>query len=1104
MLFALVVVASANSQTFRGAINGTVTDPSGAAVSGAAVKATEKATGVVHSTVTTSDGQFAFQDIPLGAYSVNVTATGFSAVTVDNVMVSAGQIYTLPVQMKLGQSSTTVEVSAAAVTLDTTTATQSMTISSDTVQMAPLNGRDFTQLIAVAPGYGGYSVGGFGSLNGTRPNQMNWQIDGVDNNDFWHNIPAVNQGGVSGIAGVVLPIDSIDEFSAQTQSGAEAGRNAGGTVNLVIKSGGNTIHGSAYYYNRNEYYGAHSPFFQPTATVTKAPPLRNQNYGFSLGGPFIKNKLFYFASFEKQQYIIGLSGLATEPSTAWQAAALDLLANPGNKYGSYNPVTPSSLSQTLLDTLWPQSVLTDPGVVGKGAVLNNFFSSSPSTGYSYNGVAKLDYQINDKHRIFFRWFGGQGDQIAPTGGSPALGTASSNLKYYFETAPIHVYNYSLVLNSTFSQKLTNQVLVGANYFNQVFHDFNNSFNTKDLGLYLSPSAVNKGSYILGAPNIAIGGFEQIGITPPEGRNDITWHITDIVSYSAGKHQFRFGGEFRQGKVNEFYHRHGTGTFNFDGTQGDQTQCIVDAGCTWASTDTTMCNATCQAADPNAKALADYLAGSVSTSGIAVGNPERFVTVNAYNLFMQDAWQVTKKLNINYGLRYEYFGPLHSSRKDISVYIPGSGLATQGNGIDNIFPPDKNNFAPRIGFAYQPKGTADLVVRGGIGVFYDQINMNPFLDYRPGGTRANGIQNNPFGPLATASSAYTLDNYNWQAVQAGGNSIFQPVQVCSDPNCNALGDPQGLSVYSVSQNFRAPYFYNYNLQVEKGVGNVGVLQVGYVGSQGRKLSMMFDLPTAGTNFGSIIQLQSVGTSNYNSLQTTFRLRSWHNLSSQVSFTWGHSLDEMSEYRAAIADGLDRRIDYGNSDYDTRRLFTTSIAYDVPKAAWATGWKDKVVNGWQVSSLWNFHTGQPSDELLSGLYLIGDPFSGGHHFSAAAGGEQWWNPAAFAVAGPGTPLLARNTLRGPGFGDVDLSVFKNVPVTERFKIQLRAEMFNLLNRINLASGPGSVNATCAPDPAGHCTSAGGFGFVSDTIGDFNGAPGIGPGEAFNMQLAIKLIF
>ena len=258
------------------------------------MKAINNGTGVTLSSATTSEGQFAFQDLPLGSYKITVTAPGFQAVNVDNVSVTAGSVYTLPVKLTMGQQTTAIEVSAASVAVDTTTATQSMTIPSTVVQNVPLNGRDFTQLIATAPGYGGYSVGGFGSLNGTRANQMNWQIDGVDNNDFWHNIPAVNQGGVSGIAGVIMPIDATDEFSAQTQSGAEAGRNAGGTVNLVLKSGTNGLHGSAYYYNRNEFYGAASPFFQPSATVPKAPALRNQNYGFSFGGPIIKDRAFFF------------------------------------------------------------------------------------------------------------------------------------------------------------------------------------------------------------------------------------------------------------------------------------------------------------------------------------------------------------------------------------------------------------------------------------------------------------------------------------------------------------------------------------------------------------------------------------------------------------------------------------------------------------------------------------------------------------------------------------------------------------------------------------------------------------------------------------------
>jgi hypothetical protein len=1117
VLFFLSLGIGVNAQTFRGAINGTVTDPSGSSVPNATVKATEVATGIDHTTVTTSDGAFAFQDIPLGEYKVTITATGFPPYSVEKVEVSAGTIYTLNISLKLQATATTVEVSAAAITLDTTTATQNMTIASDVVQDIPLNGRDFTQLIAVAPGYGGYSVGGFGSINGARANQNNWQIDGVDNNDFWHNIPAVNQGGVSGIAGVVLPIDAIDEFSSQTQSGAESGRNAGGTVNLVIKSGGNTIHGSAYYYNRNEFYSASSPFLP---SGTKAPPLRNQNYGFSVGGPVVKNKLFYFLSYEKQQYIIGLSGVATEPSDAWVGLASDILANPGGKYGSYAPVAPSSLSQTLIgpNGFWPRSLIG-----GLAATNNNFFSPVASTGYSYNGVGKIDYQINNKHHLYARFFGGQGSQTAPLGGSPALGTASSNLKDYFEVAPLHVFNESLVLNSTFSARLTNQILVGANYFNQVFHDFNNSFDTKALGLFLSPGAINNGQPILGAPNIQIGNFEQIGLTPPEGRSDLTWHITDIVSYVMGAHQLRFGGEFRRGRVNEFYHRRGTGKFLFDGSQGPWGG-VTGCG---AASPTAAC-ANLGPLETNALALADYLAGDVADSSIAVGNPERNVYVNAFNFYFQDSWQWTKKLSINYGLRYEYFGPLHSGDKDLAVFIPEKGLVIQGAGIDSIFPADKNNFAPRLGFAYQAK--SDMVVRGSFGVYYDQININPFLDFRPPANAADGLQDNPIGPHAVSN--YSTDicgdaTYNWQTIQSAtvcpntgvpkaAGSIFRDVTTCTtlnvatDPNCGN----STFAAYSVNQNFRAPYFYNYSLQVEKSLGHASAIQLGYVGSEGRKLNIMTNINAADAlgnrplfaqypNAGNILQENSIGTSNYNALQATYRVRTWHGLTTEVGYTWSHSLDEISQYRAVVADSLNPKVDYGNSDNDTRHLFTTSISYDVPKAPWAHGWSSYLVNGWQLSSLWNFHTGQPWNITLPLADLVGDPFKSDANFTVnhsftrniiqggqgTGPGVQWVNPDAFGPATGTFGNLARNKYYGPGFGDVDFSIFKNIPIRERLKIQLRAEMFNLFNRVNFATGPGAVNSD---------------GTVRDTIGDFNGAPGIGPGEAFNMQLVAKIIF
>src|ERR1700756_3988534 len=387
VFLAFVLIAlPACARTFRGTINGTVTDPSAASIVGATVKATELATNIDHTTTTSTEGQFAFQDIPLGFYKVTVSATGFVTSVVDKVEVVAGTIHTLPITMKLGQSVTTVEISAQSIAVDTTSPTQTMSIPDDVVQNLPLNGRDFTQIIAVQPGFGGYNVGGYGSLNGTRPNQINWQIDGVDNNDFWHNIPAVNQGGVSGIAGVVLPMDSIVEFSAQTQSGPEGGRNAGGTVNVVTRSGGNELHGSVYYYNRNEFYAAHTPFLP---AGTKAPPLRNENYGASVGGPIIKNKMFVFANYEKQDFIIGLSGIATEPSDAWVALAQDILNNPGGKYGTYAKVNASAASLTAVGPsgFWPRS--GNGSIAALPLTLNNFFSSIAETGHSYNGVARV-------------------------------------------------------------------------------------------------------------------------------------------------------------------------------------------------------------------------------------------------------------------------------------------------------------------------------------------------------------------------------------------------------------------------------------------------------------------------------------------------------------------------------------------------------------------------------------------------------------------------------------------------------------------------------------------------------------------------------------------
>jgi hypothetical protein len=319
---------------------------------------------------------------------------------------------------------------------------------------------------------------------------------------------------------------------------------------------------------------------------------------------------------------------------------------------------------------------------------------------------------------------------------------------------------------------------------------------------------------------------------------------------------------------------------------------------------------------------------------------------------------------------------------------------------------------------------------------------------------------------------------------------------------------------VSQNFRTPYFYNYNLQVEKGFGNgAAVWQVGYVGSAGHKLSVMDNINLDShlngqyPNVGSVLQLNSVGNSNYNSLQTTLRIRGWHGLSGQFAYTWAHSLDTMTEYRGSIQfDYMNPRLDYGSGDFDTRQNFTVFWNYDVPGSSHGP---KLLTHGWQVSSLWAFHGGQPfnfnAGTQRPGLNLVRNPFQGvSHTFNLQKnGGIPWVDPTAFCTPGtagcPGPTTttsdgrfigdIGRNAFYGPGFADVDLSVIKNIQIVERAKLQLRAEMFNLFNRKNFATGAGSV---------------GGNGVVGDTIGDFNGAPGIGPGEPFNLQIAAKIIF
>jgi len=551
--------------------------------------------------------------------------------------VNAGAVRTLPLKLSISAGSTTVSVTASALALDTQSTTQTTDIPSQTIESQPNAGRSFLQAASLIPGYAGYTNNSFtGAVNGTRVEQVNYQINGTDNNDPFRGQTAANQNGVYGIPGVLFPIDAIEELSFQTQSTPEAGRNPGGVLNLVVKSGTNQLHGSAFYFRRDTALAAASPFL-PAGQA--APDNTSSNWGGSFGGPIVKNRTFFFLAYEKQNFSVGPGAASTEPGTGYQAAAEAVLANAGHLYGSYAPISVNPVSLKLLNGLWPSNALA-----ASAASPNNFFSTDNEYGYSHNIVAKIDHKINDKNTLSASWYWGQGNQVAPVG---------SYLKPYYCAAPLHVQNYSVVWNSILSTRLTNQLLLGADGFNQTFRDFKHDQDVAALGL------VTKSPFS-GSPSITVGNFDQVGEVGPAGRVSVTGHVTDALSWVIGKHQIRAGGEFRKVQTNEFYYNNAVGSLDFNGKVGP-----------WASS----------RADSYVKALADFLAGFSDQSSIAYGDATRYLYQNTTSFFAHDTWQLAPRLSVNYGVRWDYLTPVHNGSKDLSTFVPSrGGVVYQGNQI----------------------------------------------------------------------------------------------------------------------------------------------------------------------------------------------------------------------------------------------------------------------------------------------------------------------------------------------------------------------------------------------------------------------------------------
>jgi len=1105
VLFALP--GTAWTQTFRGGINGTVTDQTGSVIANASVSAVETGTNASYRTVSSSAGEFNFSNLPLGSYTVTVSFSGFATAKYDQVQVAAGTSYILAAKLAVSSTSQTIEVTAAALALDTASDVQVTVLPPVVVQNLPNSGRDFTQMLAQTTGFAGLSTGGGAgnaSVNGTRSNSVNWQIEGTDNNDLWWNIPAVNQGGVSAIAGVVFPIDAIDDFSFVTTGSAALGRNPGGTANLTIKSGTNQLHGTAYYYNHNEFFERQNPF------SSSKPASRFQDYGFSVGGPIIRDKFFLFIAGEHQKFLIGAESAATEPSAAYQTEAyadLDYFGVP------HSAVASNLLNGTgSLAALWPASALTGP------AQPENYQATGNLTGHSFNGLIKLDYKLSDKDHLSARWFVGQGTQTAPT---------SSELTPYFENAPLHVQNYSIIYNRLLTAAMSNQLSAGVSYFNQVFSDADTDFSP--IGLGLNTGVTDPA--LPGAPNISIGppssgagltagntGFDPTGVTAPSGRNDITGHIDDDLTWTKGAHQMHFGGEFRQAQVDDFYQTGQRGTIDFDGSQGPWSTSsnfsggVAQTPCAALATQNTTTSAPNTAS--NVLALADFLAGCLNptASSIIQGDPKRQVFVNTFDLYGQDAWQVTPKFNVNYGVRYDYEGPVHSGAQDLSIFDPTSstGLAVAGQGVANIYNKFWGAASPRFGFAYQLQSST--VLRGGYGLYYDSLYIKSIL-------QNNGAQNiSVFGPgLNPAGSNQVVNAGGLNQVISSGVDIFpafNPATTLSSAS------PGSIKISTFDKNFKPSDTQIWDLNLQQSFSSSVILQIGYVGSKGTHLMGLFDinpaLPNASESpdtttrpyysqfpaFGVIDEARSNLGSIYNSLQTSLKLQSWHGLTTQLAYTWSHALDyETGLLPYVPQDPTNEKAEYGNSDFDVRNTFTGFFDYTIP----AFGGPKRLSHGWELNSGFSFHGGTPYTVIAStnvsgngdnadrAVQVMANPTAGVSH-AIVDGSVQWFNPNAFVDPAPGTYSPTRRGQNyNPGYEALDLSVIKTTPIIEGphpVSAQFKVNIYNLFNHTNLR-------------PVGFPTTGEG-GTLGSTLGPFLGNPTIGPGEPLNAELALKILF
>jgi hypothetical protein len=1081
ILAALVLLAAASvAQTFRGAIQGTVVDSTGAAIPAAQVTVTSIDTNLIRQVLTDDAGDYASTELPLGTYRVTAAKPGFRTETAGGIQVTVAASQRVDLTLTPGEMKETIEVTAAVPLVDSSGDTQGGTIDSQQISELPVNGRDFGKAVLLVPGATSDpaavsdSPGAFGtfSINGNRGRANNYLLDGTDMNDGYRNDPAINEAGVFGTPATLLPLDALAEIPVISGADAEFGRNSGAIVNIVTKSGTNSLHGGGFEFFRNNALDARN-FFNSQAVPQN--PFHNNQFGGSLGGPIKKDAAFFYFAYEGQREYGGLSSLGHVPTETDISTALasPTVVNAGGE----NPI----IANLMARHPWPQpNIPTDSNG-------NNLLATTRFSNRIDSVIGKIDEHFGVGDVLTGRYFFGDSDQSFPL----AL-VGGGNLPGFNTLTPTRVQLVSLSFTHIFTPRLLLEVRGGYNRFAETFFPQDKAFDPRSIGLN-TPQGNDTG-----LPLILVSGETALGANAslPRGRVDTNWQYVTNASYVLGRNNLKWGYEFRRTFVNGFFDNGYRGRLLF----------------------------------PD---LASFLAGTPSGS-LTTGNHEaqgdsrRGTFQNNHAFYLQDSIKLTPKLTINAGLRWDYYGVIGEERHRFSIFDPSIPGPRQ---VNQLYPHDLNNFAPRASIAYDVFGTGETVVRAGWGLFYDAFSQDFFVGQLPWNTFNPGPAYNDIGGSApvlfsgTAALAVTPGPCAAPAIAISNTTS------CAPPVFSNFG---ASDIFTVDQKIRTPYIQNYNVNVQQQLARGMALQVGYVGSAGRKLFRYRDLNQSiggGSlpypNFVYINQFESSAISNYNALQTTLKLRT-HGLTSVVNYTWSHSIDTASDGQDFVPNATQPDNSFhpsgerANSNFDTRQRFSWNFVYELPK----TQKYKALLSDWSLNGILAVQTGQPvnvnylfegdfngSDEYFGRPDVVGNPFAG-RHFP-----DTFLNAAAFAVpctwdAAAGSCVsgtqhfgnLGRNSFTGPTYKSFDFSLAKNIPVNERLKAQFRIDFFNIFNHPNFTNpllpnfavdflngslpdaqgrGTGSIPITATPD-----------------VG--SGNPFLGGGGPRNIQLALKFTF